>query len=171
MRYARGSGQQGQAEVEDLDGAVCGDGDVCGLDVAMDDAARVRLGEPMSDLCRDLDGFFDRHRPARDPLAERLPVTVGHGDERPTVFGLTDLVDRADVGVIQSRRCSGFSQEASLGSFFPAKIGRQKLEGDKAVQPQVSGLVDHPHAALADSFEDLEMRDRLADHPGVTVSF
>ena len=81
---------------------------------------------------------------------ERLPVAVGHGDECPTVLGLTDLVDRADVGVIQGRRGSGFSQEASLDSFFPAEMGRQELQGDEAVQPQVSGLVEHPHAALAE---------------------
>ena len=172
--------QRGQSEVEDLDGAVPGDRDVPGLDVAVDDAARVRLGEPVENLRSDANGFLDRHGPTFDPFPKSLPVTVGHGDERPTVFGLADLVDRADVGVIQSGRGPGFPQKASLGSLFSAEVRRQELQRHEPVQLEVPGLVDHSHTALAEALEDLEMRDRLADHPqarcrqkgpGVTASF
>ena len=137
----------------------------------MDDSARVRLGEALGDLRADANGFLDRHRSADDPLRESLPFAVGHGDERPAVFGLADFVDRADIGVIQSRGGSRFSQEASLGGVFSAEVGRQEFQGDEAVQLEIPGLVNHPHAALAESLEDLEMGDRLANHPGVTASF
>ena len=55
-------GELRQAEVENLH-AVVGDDQVAGLDVAMDDALRVRFGEPLGDLRGDLDRLGDGSGP------------------------------------------------------------------------------------------------------------
>jgi hypothetical protein len=46
-----------------------------------------------------------------------------------------------------------------LGELF-----RKELEGDKAMQLGVLGLVDHAHAAATEFFEDAIVGDRLASH-------
>ena len=43
-------------------------------------------------------------------------------------------------------------------------IVRQELQGDKAMQLHVFGLVDHPHAAAAEFRDNAVMGDGLADH-------
>ena len=40
---------------------------------------------------------------------------------------------------------------------------REDLESDQTVQPRVTSLVDHAHAALAQSFEDLVTGEGLAE--------
>ena len=45
---------------------------------------------------------------------------------------------------------------------------REKLERDEPAEPEVFGLVDHTHATGAELGDDAIVRDRLADHQGVT---
>ena len=60
-RFGRGvfalAGGCGQAQVQDLDPAVRGDEEVLGLEVAMEDAARVQGREPVCDLIREAHGL------------------------------------------------------------------------------------------------------------------
>ena len=44
------------------------------------------------------------------------------------------------------------------------RVGGQELQRDRPLQPEVLGLVDNPHPALAELFEDSVMGDRLANH-------
>ena len=67
---ALGVERLGQAEVEDLHLAVVSDLDVGGLEVAMDDAAFVRLFKGLGDLLRDRDGLIDGNRTAPQSLRE-----------------------------------------------------------------------------------------------------
>ena len=41
---------------------------------------------------------------------------------------------------------------------------RQKLEGHRAIEPQVLGLIDNAHAAFTEFFRYTVMADGLADH-------
>src|SRR5688500_14912710 len=75
-----------------------------------------------------------------------------------------DVVQRADVRVIQSRDDAGFTQEALDGFGVGVEVVGQELDRDLAAQTGVSGLVDHAHAARAEARQYLVMRDRLADH-------
>ena len=54
--------RDGEAEVADLGRAVGGEPDVAGLEVAVDDAVLVRVGEPAADALRDLERALDRQR-------------------------------------------------------------------------------------------------------------
>ena len=84
---------------------------------------------------------------------------------RPSV--LPDVVDGADVRVIQRGRGARLAPESlqcvrSRGS----AIG-QELEGDGPPEARVLGAVDDAHAAAAELLEDVIVRDRAADHLGL----
>ena len=61
-----------QAEVDDARGAVAREHHVLGLDVAMDDAHRVRGRQAVGDLHREIEQALQRQRPARQLVAQRL---------------------------------------------------------------------------------------------------
>ena len=77
---------------------------------------------------------------------------------------LIDVVDRADVGVIQRGRRARFALEPLERAGLQGHVFRQELEGDRAIEPAVLGLVDDAHAAAAEEFGDLVVRNPLADH-------
>ena len=80
---------------------------------------------------------------------------------------LSDVVDGADVRMIQGRGGAGLA----LKPFDRTRISRQLLgeefQRNDAPQPRVFGPVDDAHAALAQLLQDAIVRDGLADHPVV----
>ena len=79
---------------------------------------------------------------------------------------LADVVNRADVGMVESRCGLGFTLKTgkSLG-VFGYFIG-QEFQSHKPVQPGVLGLVDDAHATAAELLHNAIVRDDLADHLG-----
>ena len=77
---------------------------------------------------------------------------------------LADLVDGADVGMIQSRGCAGLPQQPGPGGSVVEAGLRQDLDGHVPIELLVVSAVDHAHAAFAELFCDLIMTERLADH-------
>ena len=102
-------------------------------------------------------------RTSGDAVLQRHAVQILHDDERLPVL-LADVVDGADVGMVQGGCGACFPPKARerlrvLGQFFG-----KKLQGDEAVQPRVLGLIDHAHPAAAQLLDDAVVRDGLADH-------
>src|SRR5580658_1676376 len=81
-----------------------------------------------------------------------------HHDEGP-FSASSDLVDGADIGVIQSRRGSCFAAEARESLGVLRQLLGQKFQGHKAAQFEVLGLVDYAHASAANPFDKPVMRD------------
>ena len=75
---------------------------------------------------------------------------------------LADVIDGADIGMVQRRRRVSLAAEPSQRLRFPG-FGRQKLKGDEAVQPRVFGFVDYAHAAGTQLLQNTVMRDDLTD--------
>ena len=100
----------GQPEVQDLGFAVPGDEDVGRFDVPVDDLRCMGRSERVRHLQSDLDHALDRKRPAPDPVLEGLALHQLHHEERLT-FVLADVVDRADVGVVERRGGPGLRLE------------------------------------------------------------
>ena len=119
-------------EVEDLHDAVGGDHEIRRLHVAMHDPARVRRREPLGRLTHERHRFSDRQRPTSNPRPHRLPFIERHGDEELPVVALADLVDRADVRVIERGDRLRLDAEALACILVVAKVRRQELEGDRA---------------------------------------
>ena len=80
------------------------------------------------------------------------------------ILGLIDLVNGADVGMIQSRSCPGLVNEPRLGLGIAGQAGGQEFQGDKTLQPHILSLIDDAHAALADLLENFIMGNDLTDH-------
>ena len=155
--------QFGQAEVQDLCLSALGNEDIGRLDVAMHDPARVRGVQGIRDLDRKIQQLIELDGRAFDAVLERLAVQELHGDEGLMVL-LPDLINRADVGVIQRRGRLCFTPEAFQGLMVLGKAFGQEFQGDKSVESRVLGLVDHTHPTAAQLRDDAVMRDGLADH-------
>ncbi len=96
-------------------------------------------------------------------MLQSHPVQKLHGDEGLAVL-LANVVDGADVGVIQSGCGLGFALEAGEGLRVAGNFLGQKLERDETVKPRVFGFVDHAHTAAAQLLENAVVRNRLANH-------
>ncbi len=134
-----------QPEVENLCLTSIRDEDVRGLDVPVDDSFRVCGIERVGDLDAQIEHRFDLQRLASDPVPERLPLQQFHGDEGSPI-GLVDLVDRADVRVVQGGRSFGLPLETAESLRVVGEFVGKELQGDVATELQVFRLVDHTHA-------------------------
>ncbi|MFO0607940.1 MAG: hypothetical protein U0324_32550 [Polyangiales bacterium] len=150
----------GDAEVDDARGlaagGVAGEEDVLGLEVAVDDAAAVGLGDALHR------GRDERERLRRweraapfEHRAQRLAVEELVHDEQPHAVGVVAHVEHVDhVGVAHLRRRLRLSQEAldAVGRGRPARalpVAVHHLHRDAALRPGVGGLPHRPHAAAA----------------------
>ena len=110
--------------------------------------------ECFDDLDREPEGLVGWHRARLEPLLQRLSVDVLHGDERFAV-DLADLVDLADVGMVQGGGGFGFAQKALLGGGVGFEVFGEEFQGDVALEHRVAGEVHLTHAAGADLPSDL----------------
>jgi hypothetical protein len=76
--------------------------------------------------------------------------------------GLADVVNGADVGMIQRGCCPGLSLEALTPLRVVGEVIGQKFQGDKATEAGILGLVDDTHAAGAELLQDAIVRDDLS---------
>ena len=100
-------------------------------------------------------------------MLQRLPFQQFHGNEGLAV-AFFNVVNRADVGMIQSGRGTSFALESFQGLVVFRKFLRQEFQSDEATQLGVLGLIDHTHAAATELLQDAIVRDGCADHLGVT---
>ena len=110
--------------------------------------------------CQQHVGF---QRTPRDAVLERDTVQELHDDERMPIV-LADLVNCADVRMIQRRGSLGFALEAAQRLRVLRNIVGQEFESDKATEVGILGLVHHTHPTAPKLFDDAVMRDDLADH-------
>src|SRR5262249_37123441 len=80
----------------------------------MDDSLRVCSPKSVGNLDAKIKHRFDVQRLASDLVPQRLPLQQFHGDEGLPI-GLINLVDRADVRVIQCRSGTSFTTEPFKG--------------------------------------------------------
>ncbi len=157
---AAGAGQTGlvhalgDAEVEDLGLAVRGHHDVAGLDVAMDDAGLVGAGKAAAHLEGEVHRLVHRQRAAGEAGPQGLALVVGHHQVEPSVLGLADVVEGADVGVIEGRDQPRLAQEALAGFGAAAPAGGEELQRDGALEALVAGQIDDSHASRAEAAQD-----------------
>ena len=79
-------------------------------------------------------------------------------------FVLTDLIDRADMGMVKRSCGARFAQEALERPLVRCEFFRQKLQGDLAPQDQVFSAIHHSHATATQLFDYTVMGDRRAQH-------
>ena len=117
--------------------------------------AACAFAKTLADLRGDVDGVVHVEWPTSDALLERLPLVVGHDEIELPVVCLVDLVDGANVGVVQSGRGLGLLEEALLGGLVAGQVGWQQLDRHTPIQPGIVGRVDDAHPAAAQLRDDL----------------
>ena len=156
-------GHFGQAEVENLGRSAQGDKDVCRFDIAMHDALGVRRIQRFGYINRNREQLFHLDGPIPDEMFQRLAFQVLHDNEGLVAF-FADVINGADVGMVQGGRCLGLSPEASEGGRVAGDVFRKKLQSDKTMQAGVFSFVNHAHPATAELLDHPVVRDVLADH-------
>jgi len=98
-------------------------------------------------------------------MLERPALEQLHGHERPPLE-FSDIVDRADVRMIECRCGARFAPE-SLGRLrVVGDVVRQELQRNVSAQARVLGFVDNAHASAAQFFQDSVVGNRAADNGG-----
>ncbi len=153
------------AEVHDLGAPVGGDHDVRRLQVAVDDALRVRVLERVEALPGQAQHLLERQLLVLCECGERAPLDVLHHDERDPLDGVPDVEDRHDALVQQLARGARLAVEALL-VLLP--LGRRELHrgldqlhGHAPVDRGVAGEQDGSHRAAADRLLDDVPPERL----------
>jgi hypothetical protein len=148
----------GQAEVDDLDAALPREQHVGGLEIPVDDAVGMRVGEGIADLHGQPEGTLEGNGAPIDQRGQRRARHEFHGDE-VDVRVVADVVDDGNAGVLERGRRTGLAPEAVPG----VRIGRQgvveHLERHGPIQAGVRGTVDHTHASPAELFANGVMCD------------
>src|SRR5947208_6079053 len=139
-----------------------GDEDVCWLDVAMNNSLRVRGVQCVGNFDGKINEALGFEWPCEDQLAQILARQVLHDNER-AALKFTDLVDRADVGVIERGSSASLAAESFEGLSILGHVVGQKLERDKAAELGVFRLVDHTHPPATQILQNAVVRDGLAD--------
>ena len=152
-----------QSEVEDFSLTAFRNKDVGRLDVSMNDFFSVRCIERVGDLDGQGEQGLGVQRLARDAMLQSHTVQEFHGDEGLAVL-LADVVDGADVWVIQSGCGLGFALESSQGLGIAGNFLGKKFESDETMKPGVFSFVDHAHATTAQLLENAVVRNRSAYH-------
>ena len=96
-------------------------------------------------------------------MLERLALEQFHHQERRALVA-PDLVDDADVRMIERRGCPRLAHEAIEDVLVLGDLLRQELERHLPPQLGVLGLVDDTHAAAADFGEDSVVADSRSNH-------
>ena len=117
----------------------------------------------VGDLHSDIEDFIHAHGFAADLLPQIFALQQLHDEERLALV-FFDLVDGANVGMIQQRGGAGLALEALQRFFIFVKVFRQKLGGHPAFEVDVLGLVHHTHAARAQLTQNAVVGDGAANH-------
>ena len=107
----------------------------------MRDALPVRLVQRIRDLDGHLQRLIERQRALLESLGERVALQVLHNQEVEPVL-TPDVMERANVRVVQAGDGLRLALEPLLQVGVRGDVLRQYLDGDRAVQAGVAGLVD-----------------------------
>ena len=125
-----------------------------GLQIAVDDAVPVCRLKGVRDLDAEAEDLCERQRPAFDTRGQRLPFEQFE-DEVLGVVLATDVVQAADVRVIQRRDRLGLVRESGAELRVIRQLRREHLYGDHAVEAGVAGPIHLAHASGPDEGQDL----------------
>jgi hypothetical protein len=144
----------GESKVENLR-TVAGEKDVCRLDIAVDDARGVCRVERAGQCSGDLDELAVVQWSACQPPLQRFAVQQFHHQERNALSSYADVVDRADIRMLERGNRASLALEPRAPLWIGRHVGRQHFDGDRAIEPRVAGRVDLAHPARAERRKDL----------------
>ncbi|WP_251044528.1 MULTISPECIES: hypothetical protein [unclassified Lysobacter] len=155
---------RGDAEIDQMRASVGADQHIRRLDVAMDDALRMRVAQRFADLDQQIHAFAHAGVAAVAPGVHGDAIDVAHGEPRVAVgvdatieqggdagmFQPRQMIALADEGLQQGRRGQGGAHALERGALFVLAVGAMRG-------------VDRAHAAFGDHAVDLPRAQARAD--------
>ena len=159
----------GDAEIGNVRLASAIDQDVGGLQIAVQDAALMRVVNRAAHFGQQAHAFTRRSQEPRYFAREAVPLDELHAEEVAALM-LTDLVNGNDIRVIEARRRLDLVVKAVQFARRRKLAGQDHLEGDRPIQADLAGLVDDAHAAAGDFRLQLVVAE-LPNDAGVRRAF
>src|SRR6266478_6282515 len=125
----------------------------------------VRCPKRIGNLGRQFQYFGKPERFARNTVLQGFAVEELHRDELLTVL-LTNVINCADVRVVQCRCGLRFATKAFQSSGIVKHFWRQELQRHGSMKPRVFRFVNNAHPAAAELLDDAVMRNGLSDQRG-----
>ena len=122
--------------------------------------------ERVGDLDCQCDHLLKRERAPLQARAERLPLEELHDEVRNPVR-LADVVDRADVRVVEGRGGLRLPREPRADRRIGEPVPANELERDRSLEAHVGRAEDFAHSALPERAVDAvrtEMLEAVATH-------
>ena len=120
----------------------------------MDDSAAVRAVHRGGQIDGVGERLLEGQRSLGQARGERLSLDIFHHQEVDAIL-LTDVVERADVRVIQRGDGPRFALESFAGQRIHMEQRGQDFDSDGSGQTCVTALVDLPHSAGSQQSSDL----------------
>ena len=136
---------------------------VVGLDVAMNDAARVGMGEGVRQLAKDPDGLGERQPAgAAKPLLQGLAVDERHHEVERRPVG-SRVEQRQDVWMLEL--CGGLDLgQKTVGADDGRDVRLQNLDRDVTIVFQIASEIDDAHSAFAQLVQHAVWADGFTNH-------
>ena len=120
----------------------------------MDDALAVGDAQRLRDLDPVAQGLLERKRALLQALGQGLALQVLHDQVVDPILP-AEVVEDADVGMIQGGDGPGLTLEALAQVRASCQLRREDLDRHRPIQARVPGPVDLAHAAGAERRGDL----------------
>jgi hypothetical protein len=157
-------GEFGDSKIHNFCLTVVRDKNVVRFEITMDDPLFMRPGQTGGYLRCNVDCLTDLERPPGELVSYGASLVHGHDNKGLSIGGLIDLVDRADVLVLDRGGGLGLVDKPLFCLSVGDEARREKLEGNQPVELEIPSLVDHTHPTFADFLDNLVMGNGLADH-------
>jgi|SRR5579859_820120 len=128
----------------------------------MDDAAAVRGVQGVSEFDGDIENSIELHRLTVDQVFQGNAVEKLHDNEGFAIL-LANVMDGADVRVIESGCGLRFALEAGKSLRIVGNVVGEKFQGDATMKAGVFGFVNDAHAAAAQPLDNPVVGDGSAD--------
>jgi hypothetical protein len=116
--------------------------------------ARWRFIERIGNLRTELQDLLKRQRTLLKALEESLAFDTLHDEKVHTVL-LANVVERANVRMVETGDGFGFALEALLTYGIGRKMWRKNLDRYNALQPRIPCAIHLTHPARTDRLQDL----------------
>ncbi len=161
----------GDAEITQLQAAGARDEDVGRLDVAMNNALVVRVGQGIKQFANQAQTILGREDKALIKILLQL-LAIDEFHHQVAGAGFFAVIEQADdMGMVELARRTGFDQKAAslFGGLIVSKVQTaDRLDRNTAFDDAVHALVDEPHSTLTEGADDLVFAElgRQVAHPG-----
>ena len=148
-------------KIQDLHDIVARHLHVRGFQVAMHDPSLVRVLEPFGNLLRDGQCLLDGNRAGMYPIS-KCRTFDQFRDERMSVAGVFQTVDRSNIGMIEGCEDFRFALETCHARGVSREGFRQDFQRDVASKLRIARAIDLTHSSRAERRQDCVGTEAIA---------